>query len=58
MSKAIGYEQFCKHYDFDVSAQESKNEYKSYCNNLNFVNSAVADKTTYEALTKAKTTTT
>lgn len=36
MSKPVSYEEFCKHYELDPTATESKNEYEEYKRNLEF----------------------
>lgn len=54
MSKAVCFTDFCKRYELNIASEESKKEYKIYCDNLAFVNHSIADKTTNEAITKAK----
>ena len=39
MNKKYNYEDFCKHYELDKRKEESKEEYRAYCEKLDFVKS-------------------
>jgi len=54
MIKSLNYDQYCKRYALDSTAEESKTKHEKFCKKLTSVLSLFAEKTTSEALAKAK----
>jgi len=52
MSKQSTYKEFCNQYQLELDDPKSKAAYEKYCENLEFVNSVIADTTTKEIISK------
>jgi Cdc6-like AAA superfamily ATPase len=56
MSQPVSYKTFCERYALDSCANDSREQFNDYCNNLSMFNEIVANEITQDAINKAEST--